>query len=118
MVTIDDNALVFRLLELVKGRAPDEVLVGLSPTQFRAWFRDALVTLKLNKFQLTPSSVRRGGATHHFRLHQDLENTVFRGRWGSLKVARIYVTDGLAAWAKLQLSPALRFFLLQYANKA
>ena len=77
---------------------------GLQPARFISLFQRAVKFLDLTAFSVRPYSVRRGGATHHFRLHGNMAETVVRGRWASAKPARIYIEDGLASLAQINLS--------------
>ena len=63
-------------------------------------------TFGLQDFDFKPYSCRRGGATNFFIQTGSMELTLARGRWGSSRVARIYINDGLAMLASLTLTPA------------
>ena len=82
-----------------------------APHTFRAFFADMLGTLGLQGRGFKPYSLRRGGATHHFREFANVSATTLRGRWESIKTARIYITDGIAAQQEIRFSSAeLRIF--------
>ena len=102
MVTIDEPAIGARIRAASQGLSPWDTLLGTTALEFRKFFNDALKVLKLEAFNLRPYSLRRGGATHHLCTFNDLQLALFRGRWSSVKVGRIYLTDGLAAWTKLK----------------
>ena len=69
---------------------------------FRAAFKLYTDKLGLKEWSFKPYSLRRGGATHHFREHGLLSQTILKGRWLSSKSARIYINDGLATLATLK----------------
>ena len=79
-------------------------VMRLSPAQFNRVFVAAIKFLKWNDLGVKPYSVRRGGATLHFRTHGNMASTILRGRWQSSRTARIYIEDGMATLAQLQLS--------------
>ena len=118
MVTIDDAAIGQRILAVVSTLKPDDTLLGLSSLEFRSFFSSALQALKLGQYGFRPYSIRRGGACHHLRMFSDLELTLFRGRWGNLKVGRIYLNDGLATWTKLTMTNHVEQLLQSYARLA
>ena len=51
-----------------------------------------------------PYSLRRGGATHHFKVLGSLSKTCIRGRWRHQPTARIYIQDGVAMLERHNLS--------------
>ena len=66
---------------------------------FRKVFSSLLEELDISDWGFRPYSLRRGGATEHFRAFNSLSATAVRGRWASPKMARIYLNDGLATLA-------------------
>ena len=48
-----------------------------------------------------PYSLRRRGATAHFREFGGLDRAAVRGRWKSTSAARLYINEGIAAPANL-----------------
>ena len=116
MVTIDDPGVGLRLAAAIAGLQPHDAVTGCFSAEFRIVFADAVAALKLGSFRLRPYSLRRGGATHHLRANNDLQLTLFRGRWSSLRVGKVYLTDGLAAWTELQLPPQTRTLLERYTT--
>eukprot|EP00438_Fugacium_kawagutii_P033546 Skav210145 [mRNA] locus=scaffold268:110196:114229:+ [translate_table: standard] len=63
-----------------------------------------------------PYSLRRGGATHDFRGHGQMERTLIRGRWASNVAARQYIQEGLSVLATLRISDQQARLLQQYAS--
>ena len=43
-----------------------------------------------------PYSLRRGGATWVFQTTGSMEMALLKGRWGSSRVARLYIADGIS----------------------
>jgi hypothetical protein len=111
-VSITDPELSLLLWKVCKDLKPGEALLRRTPQQFRAIFKAAVELLGLDSL-VKPYSLRRGGATHWFRETGSLDSTVDRGRWGSVKTARIYITTALAETTEL--SVALQAKLKQYA---
>ena len=97
MVTIDDAELVQWLARLCGAMLPGDTLIDVSQSRFRSIFVDLCLTLQLAAVRYKPYSLRRGGATYHYRRYGNLDATALRGRWACFRTARIYVTDGLAA---------------------
>ena len=96
VVTIDDAILAKWLARLTRTLLPGDPLVDMSQQKFRALFTDLCKTLRITHMCFKPYSLRRGGATYHYRRFGNLDRTMLRGRWACLRTARIYITDGLA----------------------
>ena len=97
-------SVVKRLLCPSRKLQPGDYASGLTPSQFVHIFGKAVTFLKLTNFNVRPYSVRRGGATNHFRLNANMAMTVVKGRWASPRSARIYIEDGLAALGQVKLT--------------
>lgn len=67
-----------------------------SPQSFRESFRRHLRRFDLCQHSFRPYSMRRGGATHLFQTTGSMEKALLAGRWGSSRVARIYISDALS----------------------
>eukprot|EP00971_Amphidinium_carterae_P176932 3508315-Amphidinium_carterae.1 len=78
---------------------------------FRCGFAAVVRSLGLKFLALKPYGLRRGGATELFRTARSMDLVVVRGRWGSQKVARIYVNEGLMDLATVTLPPPTRHLL-------
>ena len=96
VVTVHDAWVGFYVALAGCGRARIDRLRELSTLAMRRWFDRACSQLGLSHSAFRPYSLRRGGATQDFLAHGQRERTLFRGRWGSLPVAKIYITDGIA----------------------
>ena len=115
VVSISDPVVGRFLARAMQGRGPEETLLRMSPLEFRRWFTSALQELGLAAFRFRPYSIRRGGATFDYQRGNDIASTCFRGRWGSSRTARIYVTDGLALLTSMHFSAAIRAQLQRFA---
>ena len=87
------------------NRAADEKLLPKQAGHFRLVFNKLISHLELTDWGFKPYSLRRGGATDHFRTFNSLSATVVKGRWASSKMARVYLNDGLATLASFNFSP-------------
>ena len=101
-VTIEDPIVCLFLRLLVSDFPPSP-----ATSQLRLWpfpsaaygvaLREMLASLSLSEFGFTPYSLRRGGAAFDFRRSNSFDRAQHRGRWASVKCAKIYLTDALAA---------------------
>ena len=64
-----------------------------------------LKTFQLQNELITPHSMRRVGATDHFRLHGNLHATTVMGRWQSVKTCRLYIDQAVADRADMRIKP-------------
>ena len=78
---------------------------------FRNKFSFYLKVFDLQAHCFRPYSLRRGGATHVFQISGSMELTLLKGRWGSSRVARIYLQDGLSFLPGLTFSAKAKFLL-------
>ena len=95
IVSVDDAMLVRWLARVLSGLLPGDPLVAQTPQAFRKLFYGSIRVLGLARFEYKPYSLRRGGATHHYRMFGNIHGTALRGRWANIKTARIYITDAL-----------------------
>ena len=95
-VFVTDPSLI-KLLDVVFGkRPPDELLI--KEVLFRDIFQKACDTFSFSVvaiFRLY--SLRRGGASQHFRDTKSMDSLCQAGRWQSAKSAQVYIRDALAA---------------------
>ena len=71
----------------------------------------AVRRLNLEDAHVKAYSLRRGGATAHFRELGHYDRTTERGRWGNVATARRYLDEGVASLAELRLAPETRELL-------
>ena len=103
-VVIGHDVVVGPLLQWMKI-APAQQLLTPPPGKWRAMFNEALVALKIDSHAFRPYSLRRGGATWWFGKHHSLDRILLQGRWHAAKTARIYINEGMAILAELQIRP-------------
>ena len=90
-----------RAVELTK---PGETVIGMSESQFRAWFKKATKTIALDGKALQPYSFRRGGITNAVMSGTPASTVIFRARWHSPKVALLYIQEGQELLRKQKLT--------------
>ena len=87
------------------------------PATWRKLFNESLEALGMSQLGFRPYSLRRGGATFWFSKHQSLDRILVQGRWQTQRSARIYINEGLAILASLQIpvqDPRIKPFLQIY----
>ena len=85
------------LLKIREENRTSKVPIWMYSAQsFRNTFKRHLIRFDLGKHDFRPYSLRRGGATHLFQVTGSMEAALLRGRWGSSRVARIYISDALS----------------------
>ena len=107
------------LVKAWKSQATAFTPLSPSPARWRALFSECLADLKLSKYDFRPYSLRRGGATFWFSKHQSLDQILVQGRWHTQKSARIYLNEGLAVLATMQIPiklPNIHPFYLVFHN--
>lgn len=100
MVMIDD----FLSLEVLRTLKTLQLKLNMANTPlwvhsaeaFRNQFKRYCTRFDLLPHKFRPYSLRRGGATWVFRCSGSMETALVKGRWGSHRVARIYIADALS----------------------
>ena len=100
-VIIDDLMPVSIVTRLLCLLCPSDHLSTRSSHSFRTIFAGLLHALELNSFHFTPYSLRRGGSTAHWMLLRNMDSTIEKGRWSSVKTARIYKKESIAVYNSL-----------------
>jgi hypothetical protein len=106
VVSIDDPLVGWLITEAL-AVSPHSKVLQMSGPAFRVMFNTGIAALGLSQIGYRPYSIRRGGATHDFLAHHDLQRSLLRGRWSQLRTAKIYVTDGAALIQELKLTPCM-----------
>ena len=100
-VLIKDPLLPYLLTYVASHSAEDRLWPGSVPA-----FRKALALLcthiEVDSYQFTPYSIRRGGASQAFAKGVSFDSLLQRGRWQSIKTARLYLDSGRAALVQQQ----------------
>jgi integrase len=98
-VTIHDEYVINLVQAFQFTASRGDKLLPNGGGDFRKVFSSLVEELDISDWGFRPYSLRRGGATEHFRAFNSLSATTVRGRWASAKMARIYLNDGLATLA-------------------
>ena len=98
-VTITDPLIIRLLQAYLDGLEPEDRLMQRPDREYRSLFAAALSHLGLREWEFKPYSLRRGGATHLFRMGNQLSATKVRGRWSNSRTARIYINEAMAELA-------------------
>ena len=85
-----------------------------SPQVFRQVFNKYCELFRVQHLNFRPYSLRRGGATHLFQETGSMETALVKGRWGSNRVARVYISDGLSYLPSLTFSRATKAMLKKW----
>ncbi|CAE8717690.1 unnamed protein product, partial [Polarella glacialis] len=113
-VVIEDPWIGLLIRQYCRDLQPGDLLTKVSPGVQRVRLAQLIEKLKIvGDFRWY--SLRRGGATHLFRITSNTALVCQIGRWGNVKTARIYLTDGLAQLTELNLSGAVKQKLLKLA---
>ena len=100
-VSVTDDWVLTWLAQYRRARAHTARCVRLNDYEFRRIWSQVRSELRLPD-AFTPYGVRRGGATHFFQECGSFSLTSDRGRWGTERATRIYVTSALQDLAALE----------------
>jgi integrase len=107
-VKITDAFISQLLFVYMEKRAASDKLVPLDYQAFRKELSGLLSYLSLDKMGFRTYSLRRGGATYHFRKTGSYDATCERGRWANAKTARGYI-DEASGLSERDRSPSIRY---------
>lgn len=96
-VLCTDLALIAWLQWWCDIRKPDDLLLGLSRHVWVSLLKQAVHWLCIEEAGYTLSSFRSGGATHHFRVRENLGTLQYRGRWNSPSTLQYYLHEAMSA---------------------
>ena len=102
-VTLEDPELVAWASKLCEGKAPGERICPVSAAAMRRDFAAAVQVLGWSNLDLQLYSMRRGGATEHFRQGNSMAATTMRGRWANFTTCKLYVDAALQDRASLDM---------------
>ena len=83
---------------------PDEKLLPVSQATWSRRVSAGLTALGIDPSLFTLGSLRGGGATEDFILHENLGRTQYKGRWRSPQSVGHYLQQALAILATIRLS--------------
>ena len=72
--------------------------------EMRRALRHLILRCGLDPNEYKPYSLRRGGATHLYKIIGNMSSVIERGRWASVKTARIYVQEAEAMLKAMHLT--------------
>ena len=117
-----DDAFTVLILELLyeMSSSDSDPLWPFSLSTFHTFLKELQKSTGMSGY--VPYSFKRGGATCHFLRYHAFDLLVQAGRWASVKSARVYIEDALAAQARLRtpqiaLDPQHRAFLRRFVHK-
>ena len=117
-VTISDKfvlAVLHELKLLKQAQNLTQVPIwNASGTKFREAFKALCIFFRVNHMGFRGYSIRRGGATAFFQKTGSMEQTLLRGRWASVSVARLYLCDALSQLPALTASPHTRVLVQKF----
>ena len=105
-VTITDSSLTNLFRYFCRECSSSEHVVCMSLCNFRKYFSRLLSFFSFGSEGFTLHSLRRGGATHFFRVTGNLSATLERGRWLSVSSGRFYINEGMSFLAHRKIRPA------------
>ena len=105
-VIIDELEGVVLLGRVLAGQPAGAQLFPGGHARFRKLFSQLVGKIGARPDLYKPYSLRRGGATHHWRTLGNLGQTTVRGRWRHQITARIYLQEGGAILDRKGLSQA------------
>ena len=94
---------VLRLLWRWLQKCPPRSPLCPAPHVWRKKFQEYVEELKLESWGFRPYSLRRGGATFWFGKHGSLDKLLVHGRWTAIKTARLYINEGVATLAEMNI---------------
>lgn len=112
-VVVDDAVALRMLRMLCASKQPGELLLGGGGGLFRRRWKWLIGSLQLDSSVYQPYGLRRGGACEDFAVFGDAGRLCLRGRWSSIKTARIYAQEALRVRQLSELSQAQEA-LIQY----
>ena len=119
-VSVQDNRVLTCLKVLLQWKqCCSELELPLwthSPQKFRDEFRQLTDYFQISHLGFRPYSLRRGGATHDFRIHGSMERALVRGRWNSSGAARNYLHEGVSVLTELRVSPRISARIWKYVT--
>ena len=102
-VRVDCTPLAWALEAARPIGEPGAALIEHPPARFRAHFAEAVRDTGLDHLPVRPYSLRRGGASHLFRMSGSYSLVTERGRWARLETSRIYISEAAAQTASIRL---------------
>ena len=103
-VIIKDRCLIQLLVTRMRNRSPASRLYSGSYGSLAIAIKDYAAFLGLEGNHVTPHSLRRGGATWHFRRCQNLDVVQTLGRWAQARTAKLYIDEAMSEFSAAEAS--------------
>ena len=124
-ITLTDETSICCLRALCEGLAPGDRVLGYTERRLRQAWSHVSACLGLATLGRKPYCLRRGGATHLYRVTGNLHVVETHGRWTSLSTTRRYISNATASLTQISLtetqvcqfqilSAEFRTFLMKY----
>ena len=115
-VLIRDRALISWLRWWTTGVSTNRVLFRVSRRRWAKVFGQSLAWLQLDDRGFTLGSLRAGGATWHFKTHENLARLQFLGRWSRAETLRHYLHEALVETQSRPEAKAHLAFVLEHVR--
>ena len=103
-VLIKNVSLIRWMSWWIQGLDPGRKVFRMGRRLWASMFSSGLSLFGAGDKGFTLGSLRGGGATHHFRVHENLGRLQYHGRWAKAETLRFYLHDALAAQVDARLS--------------
>ena len=103
-VYIKDSCLLDLLRHRINCGCPSDALVGFRYNGLSAAINKHVVFSGVAHPHVTPHSLRKRGATCHFKRCQNLDVVQYIGRWSQARTAKLYIDEVLADCNEAELS--------------
>ena len=114
-VSIEDPLVGYLIQSALQISSNGLVFSGTS-SAFRKLFDKFMAQLGLSHLNFKPYCLCRGGAVFHFSQHGKLDQTILRGRWESVRVAKLYINEGLLALTNFKFTEQEKAVLANHAS--
>ena len=95
-VLIKDPSLISWLEWFCRGRAPNRLFLRVGRRDWAKLVAEALEELDLGEKKFTLGSLRGGGATHFFRVTENIARLQYHGRWARQETVKSYLQEALS----------------------
>ena len=103
-VVIKDSCLVSLLKCRISHGSPHDALIGIRYSELSTVIKEYASFFGVAHPHVTPHSLRRGGATWHFKRCQNIDVVQSLGRWSQARTAKLYIDEALAVSSEAELS--------------
>ena len=112
---VTDPALILWLGWWCAGGLPKQRVLRVARRRWQVIFQSLLEELGLQACHFTLGSLRAGGATHQFRVHRNVGQLQFAGRWSKPDTLKHYLQEALSVQVFSQ-APAEARALVERVN--